>query len=266
MLNAIAKTNLRSMMKHTDPPVALPENAFIMPFNANPRAINYYKKTAMDSSKDLFAFGNFGDPSIGLQAIEMYSAKVRSLMYNDVFLAFQGLDKQMNNPEVMERINEKMTLLGPAVGRFTGEVLNPIVIRTIGILYRRGKLPEPPDELLQDPQYEIDYVSQLAQSQKRAEFGSLSQALSVVGQMAQFTPDVLDKINPDKVTNETWDILGAPVRVLRDDEEVREIRESRAQAQAQAQEMAMVGQGAQIAKTGAEALAKAGEAQKKAGE
>jgi hypothetical protein len=240
MLNAIAKTNLRAMMKQTDPPLAVPHEAFIMPFNANPRAINYYEKGSVNSPRDIFPFGNYGNPQAGMVALEYYAQQVKSMMYNDVFLAFQGIDKQMNNPEVMERINEKMTMLGPAVGRFTGEVLNPVVIRTIGILFRRGKLPLPPDEILNDPQYEIDYVSQLAQAQKRSELNSLVTALTMTGQMAQYSPEVLDKVSPDRVIDEVWGITGAPIKVLRDDKEIAEIREGRAQAQAEAQQAAIM--------------------------
>jgi hypothetical protein len=266
ILNAIAKTNLRSMMKHTDPPIAIPENAFIMPFNANPRGINYYKKTAMDSGKDIFAFGNFGNPQMGMEALQYYAQMVKSSMYNDVFLAFEGLDKQMNNPEVMERINEKMTMLGPAVGRFTGEVLNPIIIRTIGILFRRGKLPPPPDELLQNPAYEIDYVSQLAQSQKRSELNSLVTALTMAGQMAQFNPEVLDKVDPDKSVDEIWNTTGAPIRVLRDDEEIKKIREARAQQAAKVQEMQMIGAGVQVAETASKVDKNVADAKQRIGE
>jgi len=252
ILNAVAKTNLRAMMKHTDPPVAVPDNAFLMPFNANPRAVNYYNKNKMDGSKDIFAFGNFGDPQTGMNAIEYYSMKVKSLMYNDVFLAFDNITKQMNNPEVMERINEKMTMLGPAVGRYISEMLNPVVIRTIGILFRRGKLPPPPDELMEDPSYEIDCISQLAQAQRRSELNSLVSGLQLIGQMAQFTPDVLDKISPDKVVDEAWAILGSPVRVLRDDEEVKIIRETKANLAQQQMAMNLTQQGAEVVKAGSE--------------
>ena len=211
LLNAIAKTNLRSMMKSTDPPLALPHNAFIMPFNSNPRALNYYKKTHMDSNKDIFSFANEGDPQVGMAAIEYYTAQVKSLMYNDIFLKFENIKKQMQNPEVMEMINEKMAMLGPAVGRYMGAVLNPTIIRTIGILQRGGKLPPVPDALLESPAFEIDYVSQLAQAQKRSELNSLMNGLSLVGQMAQFVPEALDKVNTDTAVDEGWDILGAPV-------------------------------------------------------
>ena len=239
LLNAIAKTNLRTMMKSTDPPVAVPHNAFIMPFNSNPRAINYYKKTAMDGAKDIFSFANFGDPKTGMGAIEYYTQQIKSLMYNDIFLTFENLTKQMQNPEVQERINEKMAMLGPAVGRYMGAVLNPVITRTIGILFRAGKLPPLPDALRENPQFEIDYVSQLAQAQKRSELNSLMTGLQIVGAMGQYVPEVIDKINTDTAVDEAWDILGSPVKVLRDDEEVAQIRENRQQAMAQEQQVLM---------------------------
>lgn len=266
ILNAIAKTNLRAMMKDTDPPIAVPDNAFIMPFNANPRAVNYYKRNKMEGgAKDIFAFGNFGDPQTGLNAIEFYSQKVKALMYNDVFLAFDNLTKQMNNPEVMERINEKMTMLGPAVGRYISEMLNPVIIRTIGILYRRGKLPNPPDELIQDPDYEIDCISQLAQAQRRSELNSLVSGLTLVGQMAQFSPEVLDKVSPDRVVDEAWSIIGAPVRVLRDDADIEAIRTARNNAVAQQQAMNLTQQGADVVTKGSQVDLNIANAQKNQG-
>jgi hypothetical protein len=251
ILNACAKTNLRAMMKHTDPPVALPNNAFIMPFTQNPRAVNYYNKDKM-KAEDIFAFGNFGNPQIGMTAVEYYSMKVKSIMFNDVFLAFDAITKQMNNPEVAERINEKMMLLGPAVGRYIAEMINPVVIRTIGILARKGKLPPMPDEFILDPEFEIDCISQLAMAQRRSQLNSLVTGLTLVGQMAAVTPDVIDKIDPDKVVDETWGIVGAPMRVLRSDDEVEEIRQAKAAALAQQQQMMLLQQGADVVKKGSE--------------
>lgn len=254
LLNMVAKTNIRAMMKHTDPPLAVPANAFMLPFNMNPRAVNYYKKDSM-TGKDLFPFGNYGDPQMGLTAVEYYSNKVKSLMYNDIFLAFNNITKEMNNPEVMERINEKMTMLGPAVGRYLAEVLNPIVHRTIGILARKRKLPEPPEEMADNPFYEIDFVGVLAQAQRRSELNTLITGLTMVGQMAPMNPEVLDKVNSDRVVDEVWSITGAPVSVLRDDSEVRDIREGRAQEAMRQKQMAQVAAGAMVAKDAGNAAA-----------
>lgn len=262
ILNAIAKTNLRAMMKITDPPVAVPDNAFIMPFSGNPRSVNYYNKAKM-SAGDIFPFSNFGDPKTGMAAVEYYSMKVKALMYNDAFLAFDNITKQMNNPEVMERINEKMSMLGPAVGRYIAEMVNPTIIRTLGILFRRGRLPDLPDELIMNPEYEIDCISQLAQAQRRSEMTALMSGLTLVGQMAPLVPDVLDKIDPDKVVDEAWNIFGSPVRVLRDDDDVAKIREAKAQAAAQVQQMQMLEKGAGIVKTGSEVDANLAKTQEK---
>lgn len=251
ILNSIAKTNLRAAMKLTDPPLALPDNAFISPLNMNPRALNFYNKEAMEA-KDIFAFGAEGNVEVGLKMIEFYQFKIKSIMFNDVFLAFEGITKEMNNPEVMERINEKMTLLGPAVGRFISEIINPVVVRTIGILERKGRLPEMPEELLNDPGYEIDCVSRLALAQRTSELNALLSSLNMAGQIASFKPEVLDKINGDKVVEEIWSINGAPTRVFNDDEDIGKLREARNEAALQAQQMSMATMGADIVKKGSE--------------
>lgn len=255
ILNTVAKTNLRAMMKQTDPPIALPDNAFISPFNMNPRAINYYKKDSIVEGKGIFPFGNYGDPNAGIETLRFYQDQVKALMYNDVFLAFNNITKEMNNPEIMERINEKMTMLGPAVGRYLSEVLNPIVQRTIGILARKGRLPDLPDEFVGNPEYEIDFVGSLAQAQRRSELNTLVTGLTMVGNMAALNPEVLDKVNPDRVVDEVWAITGAPVRTLRDDAEIKQIREQRAVQVSQQQQLATMEQGARAAKDAGAAAA-----------
>ena len=263
ILNAAAKTNLRTMMKHADPAVAIPDNAFLMPLNGNPRAVNYYDKSKMTGGRnDIFEFGNYGDPNVGLKAIEYYGDMVRSIMYNDTFLAFDRITKQMNNPEIMERINEKMTLLGPAVGRYISEMLNPTIVRTIGVLSRKGKLPDPPDEFLMNPEYEIDLVSQLAQAQRRSELQSLMNGLQLVGSMAEIDPSVLDKIDRDEVVDTAWEIIGAPNRVLREDDQVDEIRKSKAQQAQQQQQMAMLQAGGDLVEKGSKVDLNLAKAQK----
>jgi len=253
LLNAEAKTNLRAMMKHTDPPMAVPSNAFLRPFNANPRALNYYDPSIMNDPRMMMPFANNGNPQIGMMAMQYSVQRIKALMFNDVFLTFSGLDKQMNNPEVYERINEKMTLLGPSVGRFLSDVLQPIITRSINILARMGRLPEPPDEMLDDPRYEIEYVSRLAQAQKHTELQTLTTALGVAGNMAQIMPTVLDKIDADKVIDNVWGITGAPVSTLRDDKEVNEVRQARAEQEAQLMQMQQAQETAGVIKTASEA-------------
>lgn len=245
LLNAKAKTLMRAEMKQVDPPMAMPDNTFLTPYNGNPRGTNYYQRGKL-TKDDIFAFGNSGNTTVGMESLEYSKQRIRSQMFTDVFQAFDGITKQMNNPEVFERISEKMTLLGPAVGRFLN-VMDDVVHRTISLLHRQGALPEPPPEIKDDPSYETEYLSKLAKAQRNPELQSLQNAMLMVGNMAQFDPSVIDKINPDKGVDVVWDIAGAPVKMLRDDEEVQAIRDNRAQKQAAEQEAALMNQGADTA-------------------
>jgi hypothetical protein len=244
MLNTKAKTGLRAEMKQVDPSIAMPENAFIVPYNGNPRGTNYYKKGL--TKDQIFEFGNGGSVSTSYEGIEYTKQRIRSQMFTDVFRMFDGVTKQMNNPEVFERISEKMTLLGPAVGRFIG-VADNVIQRTIGLLHRQGRLPEPPPEIQQDPTYEIDFLSTLAKAQRNPELQSMQNAILMAGNLTSFAPNVIDKIDADKGMDAIWGITGAPIQMLRDDEEVQAIRDNRAEQQAAEQQAQMMSMGADTA-------------------
>lgn len=243
-LNVMAETILRSGMKQSDPAYALPDNAFVLPFNQNPGALNYYNRNKLKPD-EIFPLGVSSNPKLNMEMMQYQGEQLRSIMFTDVFLAFQHLTKQMTVPEVQERIAEKMTLLGPAVGRYLADVLSPCIDRVVQICGREGLLPDMPQELQNDPRYEIEFVSALARAQKMGELNSLTTALSLAGQMAQVKPEILDKIDGDAALDVVWGITGADVSILRDEQEVANIRKSRMKA-------AQIEQGVQAAAAGAE--------------
>lgn len=252
-LNVMKKTMLRGAMKVSDPPIALPHNSFILPFNSNPRALNYYKANAKFTKDSIFPIGNYANVNVNKEMTDDQKQAIKDHMFYDVFLSFRGLTKQMNVPEVMARKAEQMTLLGPSVGRFLSDVGGPIIERTFDILARQGRMPDPPDELLEDPRYEIEYTSALALAQKNTDLNALQNSLALAAEMANYNPAVLDKIDFDKALDVTWGITGADVSVLRDEMEVAEIRETRALAAQAEQEKINLMDNVQIAKTGSEA-------------
>jgi hypothetical protein len=74
----------------------------------------------------------------------------------------------------------------------------------------------------------------------------------MTGQLAQFAPDVLDKVNTDKTVDEIWGITGANVKVLRDDNEIMNLREGRATQAALNRQLAVAGSSAQVGKVASE--------------
>ena len=263
LVNTMNDTILRSAMKQADPAIALPDNAFLGTPNFNPRAINYYERGTLSPKDEIFPIGNFGNPQVGIDNLRYYQEQIRSLMFYDTFLAFNELTKQMTVPEVMERISEKMTVLGPAVGRMMNDVLQPLTERVVMTLYEEGKLPRMPDVMLQNPNYEVKFVGRLVQSQRQSEVNNIVNALSIAGQISQFKPEVLDKINGDRAIEQVFNITGVSTDLLNSDNDVNAIRQARAEAQAQNDQLMAAQAAAQTYKTAAEGDRNAREDQSK---
>jgi len=248
MLNTMADTMLRAAMKQTDPPIAVPDSGFLAPMNFNPRAQNYYKRGKLDPTKDIAPIGNYGNIAIGMKEMEYYANQAGNMMFKNAFLSFQNVTKQMTVPEVMQRANEAMTLLGPAVGRYMSDVLQPLIERAVGILWRAGKLPPLPPEMVDNPEYDVKFIGRLASAQKQSEMNNITNALTIAGQIAQFKPEALDKINADATIDELWGITNAPAGMIYDMDEVAEIREARARQIEMANKMEMMKAAAGVGK------------------
>ena len=152
---------------------------------------------------------------------------------------------------------EKLQQLGPVVERLQDEFLSPIIERTYNILERLGYFPPIPEDIaekFQDEEIKIEYISPLAQAQKLSGLTNIEQAVAFVGQMAQIWPDAIKKIDPVGTVAEYFELLGAPAKIQRSNEEVyqmiqkeQELAEKQqqiAEAQAMAQTAAPAAQAA----------------------
>ncbi len=95
---------------------------------------------------------------------------------------------------------------------------------------------------------DIEFVNQLARSQRIEEVSNIQTWVQQLGLMAQLKPEVLDLLNADEAGYHTGKIIGVPESVMQDEKTVAKIRQQRAQMQ-QAQ-MALAA-GTQVADIGA---------------
>ena len=258
LVNAQHKTMLRAAMKASDPALSVPRRGFIAPINANPSALNYRDKDiAGDAIQPLPTSGNI---PVTLEIIQMQQDVIDKSFFVPLFRSLSDITKQMTVPEVQRRIAENMVLLGPVVGRFTDEVLDPIISRVFNILLRNGELPEIP-EVLSDQEMDIIYISPLAKAQRESEIYSVEAFLNDVGLIAQAKPEVLDVINGDAAVDVIAEIRGVNPKLLNDKQDVAKVREQRAQQVEMQNRIALAQQGAEAVKTGADIEKTAAEAQ-----
>jgi len=241
MLQAQSRILIRAAQKIVDPPVMLPSTGFLLPLNLNASGINY---RSIQTDKDAFqTIKTGGDIRLGRDEINETKEAINMGMFVRLFQAFGPITKQMTVPEVQARIREGMALLGPVVGRFQQEILDPTIIRVFMILFRAGAFPPIPD-ILRGQQFNVRYISPLAKAQRETEISAILRTLQTAGEIALIIPEVKDKINADKTIDIIADVMGAPVEIIRSDEDVIILRENRAQAEqaiAQAESIANLG-------------------------
>lgn len=140
--------------------------------------------------------------------------------------------------EIAKRIERSQRILGEAVGHLR-QMLRWLVERTFQLMYRAGQFEEPPESLMQaegNAAIDVRYTSPLQSAQQGATLESMMIAISEVAMLAEFNPDVLDKVNFDGLVDEIFRRRNVPAFAQRDKRDVAAIREQRAEQQAQQQQ------------------------------
>lgn len=182
--------------------------------------------------------------------------RIRAANYADLFLMISQMEgiQPRNSFEIAERKEEKLLMLGPVLENIYNAQLEPVIERTFAVLARMNQLPPLPEEL-NGGEVKVEYISMLAQAQKAVSTGGIERFAAFVGQMAAVKPDVLDKMDADQAVDEYADALGVQPKIVVPDEEVKKIREARAQKQAQVENAQMMATMAPAMKQGADAAA-----------
>lgn len=179
--------------------------------------------------------------------IQDHQQRINKAFFVDLFLMLSQTDRrQITAREIEERHEEKLLALGPVLEQINQDLLDPLIDITFEIMLKQGRIPEPPDEL-KGTDIKVEYVSIMSQAQKLVGLAGVDRFSDRVGQVAQYNPSVLDKINTDQLIDVYGDMTSVPAGIIRSDEEVLQIRNQREQAQ-KAQEQAMlIQQGANAA-------------------
>jgi hypothetical protein len=251
MLNAMAKTLIRSAQKIVDPPVELPHDGYLLPINMNPSGINFKIQGTSDQEiKPILTGGNI---PIGLEMVQDLRSTIQKGFFVDVFLMLNQSDGEKTATEVNELASEKMLIVGPVLGRLMSELLNPLIQRCFSLLAERGVFPPIPEELV-GKDYVVEYISPLAKAQKFQEINSLNQLMAFVGNLSKAFPSVLDTVDSDQAVQDAAEIYGVNPEIVRDDQEIAETRQVKAEQMQAEKEMMMAQQIAQTAKDGSQAV------------
>jgi len=249
-LNKAVEIGLKAWAKAIDPPLLVQDDGVIGRVRMTPAGITVVRHDG--AIKPLQIGSNW---QITDMKENQLRTSIRQAYYSDQLQLQDG--PQMTATEVQVRYELMQRLLGPTLGRFQTEFLNPLIERTFGIMLRAGALlPEP--EVIQGQKIDVEYVGPLARSQRMEESVAIDRLYELAVNGVQVDPSIMDNINHDEAIRLRGDLLGVPKIVLRSRDEVEELREQRQQAQMAQQQAEQQQQAAQAALTQGQAMSEMG--------
>lgn len=161
--------------------------------------------------------------------------EVRELMHNDLFRAITNLETVRSATEIAERKQEKLVLLGPVLGRFESEALDPAISRIYAVAERLGLMPDPPQGF-ENAQIEVQYESILTQAARVARTAPVERMMGLIGTLSQLWPKARNLVDFQRVLMDYGQSVGVPTSFFHDPEQVARLgREQDAAEQQQGQ-------------------------------
>ena len=260
ILHLLEKDKLTMVELAVKPPVIADDSMAVKGINLVPAGKTFVQEK--DAVTPLFQVqGNLDHLR---EVVADVTTRIKRAYSADLFMMLDQQEKAMTAREVLERTQEKMNILGPVVQRMQFEFLGRIIERVYNILDRERMFPEPEDEeaqeILRDQEIKIEYISPLAQAQKMSGLVNIEQAVAFIAQIAQFYPDILDKMDWNETANSYIGMVGAPAKIKRTDDEYQAIQQQKQEAAEEERQMQQAAAMAQMAAPAAQAAKNATEA------
>lgn len=259
----------RAIQRHHNPPMQAPGTA--NGYSLAPGAMNYVDAMQATGQNGMIRPVHEFTPNIQglLDNIQRGEQGINAACFVDLFLmlTLDERNQRATAEEIRAKYDEKVLALGPTLEQ-ANAMLRGIHSRTFGIMVRRSKpmwegiidgtplLPPPPREL-QDQEIVPEFVSALAQAQRAQTLQGIERYAAFAGQVSSYLGKPSEKFDADQAMDEYAAGLGVPPRMVRDDDEVAEMRrasEEREQMQQMAAMAPALKQGAEAMKVGAETV------------
>lgn len=249
-LNTINDTSMKIAQTSAEPPMKMSRD--VLDIDITPRGV-----TQIDKDGILEPVRTGENYQVTLTVAETVKQAVRDWFSVDFFLMLQQKTGKMTATEVMELQGEKAAVLTNVIVSLNS-TLQAIIQRCFNLLLKSGKIPMPPQSLMESPtQMKVDFVGPLSQAQKKYhELGGISEALSTAIPIMQAFPESGDYIDADQLMIKALQGNAMPQSVIREDKDVENIRKARQEQQQAMMEQQMQQQQADMLMSNYDKLSK----------
>ena len=253
---------LEGTERMVNPPILLPTTMKDQTYKLVPRGVLFFEPSMVAGSSQAQAQNAMNvqfDYSGVMGEYQDCIQRIRGAFYTDLFLMLDNFDKtQMTATEVAERKSEKMLMLGSVLERQTDEALRPIIENVVERILTKlqSRYPEVVSafEPYIDSEYDIEFVSILAQAQKASGSANLERGTQYLLGLAGVNEDARLAIKPLNMMRHYVDMNSMPADVLASDAEFNNMKKQIAEQQAQAMQAQVMAQQAQAVTNTAQAV------------
>ncbi len=227
MLNRMEFTILKAAQKAVDPPLVIPSDGFLERFKAAPGSINYRDPSVGEFEvQSLEHKGNF---PIGEEKCDQKREFIRRCFYAD-WVKLMPKKERQTAYEISELVEQQLRMMAPMLGRLQAEVIVPCIQRSYQLLSRAGQIPPPP-VALERAVVEVDYVSAAARAQAATRVVSYTRWVQNMSILQPIKPDVMDAVDADFIAQDMAILMGIPKKAIVNDEDIAQVRDTRAKEQ-----------------------------------
>ena len=246
MLNQMKKTHIEAAHMNVRPPLLMRDDGSINSVDIRPGRVivGGVDANGNPAIMPLNHGARFDISEVNLVAEQN---NIREWFMLDLFI--NSLEREATATEVVARSQEQARLLSSMSGQEETESHSVMIEREINLLNTiPDMLPDMPPELVEaGGEFQIEFSSPLASSQKSDEALGAMQTFQTIAAAAQFDPSIMDRFDMDAYAMVISEANGTPAKIMRGDEDVAMIRQQRAQ---QEQMMAAAQMAPGVAKAG----------------
>ncbi len=253
-LNALVELILQALEKVVDPATLTTERGLISDLDLGAAGL-----TVVRSLEDLAPYESRANFNASTLIVEDLRNRIRQVFLVDQLELKES--PQMSATEVNARVDLMQRLLGPVLGRLQNDFLSPMIERTFRILWRAGKIDQPPKELTGEDDIDIEYTGPMARAQRSDKIAAIEQHLQAVMAVAEVFPELRDQVDQNKTGRLLAALRGAPVEILKTQDEFDEDQENQnteMNEMKKAEEMLRKGEGMKALGDGTAAMREAG--------
>lgn len=228
MLNRMKKSFLEAAEKAVNPPLMVEDDGVVgQPVTSANGMI--YVRTGAQFPQPLQTGTN-----VALNA-EVLRDQQKVVKEGFLINRFNTLEDKRNMTafEVGVRKEDDLTIVSPQVTPLQKETLDPLLTRSLNLLVKAKRIPQPPRTF----DFDIAYQGRLSLAMASVQSNAMEATLAKWQPYSEISP-VLENINFDKAIRQSWLAGGAPAEILTDFEKMLADRKKRAdleEAAAQAQ-------------------------------